>query len=74
MNDNDITRVEDDVSQPQIASEMTGAELALETPGVSQGISREDGAIGIINLIQNKLVQYAINNNTLSVAGPDRTP
>ena len=40
---------EDDMSHPHIASDMPGVERASETPGVSQGISREDGEIEIIN-------------------------
>ena len=49
-------------------------ELASETPGVSQVISREDGAIEIIDTSQEQLVQSAIHNNTIFVAGTDRTP
>ena len=41
---------------------------------MSQGISREDGAIEIIKPSQKQLVQLAIHKNSLSVAGPDRTP
>ena len=40
---------------------------------MSQGISREDGEIEIIDPSQEKLVQYAMHNNSLSVAGPDQT-
>ena len=71
---NDKALVEDNVPQPHLAAEMPGVDLASETTGVSQGISFEGGAIKIINPIQEQLVQSAIHNNSLSVAGPDRKP
>ena len=74
MDDNDIALVEDDVSHPLISAETPGVDLASETPGVSQVISREGGAIEIIDPSQEQLVQSAIYNNSLSVAGPDQTP
>ena len=74
MDGDEISLFEDDVSHPHIADEMPGVDLASETPGVSQGISREDKAIEIVDPSQEQLVQSAIHNNSLSFAGPDRTP
>ena len=74
MGDNYNALVEDNMPHPHLASEISGVGLASETTGVSQGISREDGAIEIIDPSQEKLVQSAINNNSLYVAGTDRTP
>ena len=74
LDDNDIYLIEDDVYRPHLSSEMPGVYLASETSEVSQCISREDGAVEIIDPSQEQLVQSAIHNNSLSIAVPDRTP
>ena len=74
LDDNEITLVEDDLSRPHLSAEIPGVGLASETPGVSQGISSEDGAIEIIDPIQEQLVQSVIHNNSLSVARPYMNP
>ena len=45
LDDNYMDLVEDEVSHPHISANITGVDLASETPVVSQGISREYGAI-----------------------------
>ena len=48
LDDNDKALVEANVPHPHLSAEMPGVDLALETPGVSQCISHEYGAIEII--------------------------
>ena len=66
--------IEANVTHPHLAADMTGVDIASETSRVSQGISREDGAIEIIKPIKEQLVQSAIHNNRISVVGPNKTP
>ena len=48
LDDNGNALVEANVPPPHLAAEMPGVDPVSETPGVPQGISREDGAIEII--------------------------
>ena len=74
LDDNNKSLVYSNVPHLHLAAEIPGVDLASEITRVSQGISREDGEIEIINPSQEKMVQSAIHNNSLSVLGPDRTP
>ena len=74
LDDIDNALVEAKVSKPHLTAEIPGVDLASETPRVSQGISREYGEIDITQPIQEQLLQSSIHNNSLSIAGPDRTP
>ena len=66
--------VEANMPHPHLTDEIPRVELDSETPGVSHGISCKDEEIEIIEPRQEQLVQSVIHNNSLSVAGIDKTP
>ena len=49
-------------------------DLASETLGVSSSDKHDDDAIEILDPSQKQLVEVAVQNNILSIAGPDKTP
>ena len=49
-------------------------DLAYETPVVSPSDTHDDGAIEILEPSQEQLVEAVVQNNSLFVAGPDKTP
>ena len=74
LDDDDMALVEDDIPHPGIASEVLGVDLASETPGVSPSDTHDDSAIDIYEPIQEQLVESVVHNNSLSIAGPYKTP
>ena len=69
-----MTLVEDEIPHPSIAAEIPGVDLASETTGVSPSDTHDYSDIEIFDPSQEQLLEAAIHNNTLSIAGPDKTP
>ena len=74
LEDDDMALVEDEIPHPGIAAEITGVDLASETPGVSPSDTYDDSAIDILDPSQEQLVEAGVQNNSLSIAGPDKNP
>ena len=49
-------------------------DLDSETTGVSHSDTHDDVKIEILEPIQEHLVEAAVHNNSLSIAGPNKTP
>ena len=70
----DMALVEDEIPHPSIAAEIPGVDLASETPAVLPSDTHDDGAIEILDTSQEQLVEATIQNNSLYIVGPDKTP
>ena len=69
-----MTLVEYEIPHPSIAADIPGVDLASETPGVSPIDTHDDGMIDILEPSQEQLVEAAVHNNSLSIAGTDNNP